>query len=250
MSTVGEDPGGELPRPPLAADVVLAALARAQRQRVPTAAQAPATPAGAVAGAPRAGAATRIEGVSLRAIVAHLGAGLRSGVARSARVRLRELEEAGSVERTRTRGVEVWSLTARGRRRLQRLRARGAEPALPESPQHRAWREARLAAQLEIDRFAAALRAELDAASAMLAADPRPPSDAWFELAERLRTSARRLGSAQHLLHEWPEPDEGRADVDERVGAGDEALSPARRQRLRALRAGRRNVRLWRERDC
>jgi hypothetical protein len=211
---------------------------RAQRHRIPP---------------PRlhTGAGSDGGGVSLRTIVEHLGgSGLRSALARSVRARLHELEGEGLLERARRHGVEVWSLSGRGRRRLGRDRAAGVDVALAESPQHRAWREARLAAAMEIGRFRARLREQLAAAEALLDTDPPPDSDAWFELAERLRQSARRVGSAWHCLREWPEPDDARADADARRDAGDEALEPARQERLRALRAGRRNVRLWRERGC
>jgi len=59
----------------------------------------------------------------------------------------------------------------------------------------------------------------------------RPPafSDQWFELAERLRSDCWMLGSASHCLHEWAEPDDRYADIDEGV-------------------PGRRNLRLWRDR--
>jgi hypothetical protein len=61
-----------------------------------------------------------------------------------------------------------------------------------------------------------------------------PPSGAWLELGRRLAEDCRRLGSAWHCLHEWPEPDEEAAAL-----GGEEAA------RLAALR----NVRLWRERE-
>ena len=75
----------------------------------------------------------------------------------------------------------MWELTAAGRRRLRAARAAGRVPDLPESPQHRAWRNARTAAANEIERFTRSLGADLDQATRLLEADPPARSDAWFE---------------------------------------------------------------------
>jgi len=76
-----------------------------------------------------------------------------------------------------------------------------------------------------------------------------PGSDAWFELAERLHRAARRLGSATYCLHEWMEPDDDRADIDDHVSPADSPLNPRERQQREARRAGRRNIRLWSDAD-
>ncbi len=65
--------------------------------------------------------------------------------------------------------------------------------------------------------------------------------------AAHLRGDCRRLGSACHCLHEWPEPDDDRADLDSLSEDGEPELPDRERSRRRALRAGRRNIRLWRE---
>jgi hypothetical protein len=70
-------------------------------------------------------------------------------------------------------------------------------------------------------------------------------SDVWFELAEELRAAARRLGSATYCLHEWMEPSDARADIDDHISPADWALDPSERRRREARRAGRRNTRLW-----
>jgi hypothetical protein len=203
-------------------ELVLAALARACRH------------------APRSG-----PGVRTRAVLEHLGVAERSAAARIVRARLTELRAAGHLGRERRRGRELWAPTSSGSRRLERAGAAGLEASLPEAPQHRAWRTARTTAALEIERIRGYLAASLGEAQALLAQDPQPHSDAWFELAEALRRDARRVGSAAHCLREWAEPEDARPDVDDRVEASDAALGAARRARLRALRAGRRNVRLW-----
>ncbi len=206
-----------------AAAVVLAAVDRATRHR-----------AGAPSGAPAG------------SILEHLALGRRSGASRAVRARLQELELEGTVERRLRHGLAVWSLTGKGLRRLERDARAGEAPALPESPQHRRWRNARTAAALEIDRLRGSLEEALADAERLLATE-RPHSDAWFELAETLRRTARRVGSAGHCLYEWPEPDDARADIDDRREPEDRCQQPPLRRRRRALRAGRRNIALWRD---
>jgi len=187
-------------------------------------------------------------GVSVRAVLAHLGSPPRSVAARAVRLHLETLLLSGSVQRDRRRGREVWALTRAGSGQLRRAERSGRVGELPESPQHRAWRTARTMAGLELERFRSVLAERLLEACELLAADPQPPSDAWLELAEALSGAARRVGAASHCLHEWREPDDARADVDERDGPGDRLLDPPARARIRALRAGRRNIRLWDDR--
>jgi hypothetical protein len=95
------------------------------------------------------------------------------------------------------------------------------------------------------DELHGALR---DAATmaAAAAGDPRTTSDDWFSLGVRLRDACRRLGSATHVLREWSEPDDGRADIDDLDAPQVDGLAPDRLARLRAARAGRRNTALWR----
>lgn len=183
--------------------------------------------------------------VPVWAILDHLDVARRSATARHIRSRLEALEAAGSLARSRRHGVPTWELTSSGRRRLQLARGAGGLPALPESPQHRAWRNARTAAAQEIERFRAGLREQLHEAELLLEADPPPQSDAWLELAETLQRSCRRVGSASHCLHEWAEPDDARADIDEGLHPTDAQLDPSERVHRRALRAGRRNIGSW-----
>jgi len=190
----------------------------------------------------------RQQAAPLRSVLEHLALGPRSAGARVARARLDELESAGELARSRANGVTVWGLTSAGAQRLEAACREGRSPVLPESPQHRSWRRARLAAGEEMRRFARALEADLAIARLMLDAldggsDARPGSDAWLALGAQLLGDCRRLGSAWHCLAEWPEPDDASADRDEEPAADD---SPAGRS-LRALRAGRRNIALWRE---
>ena len=74
------------------------------------------------------------------------------------------LHAAGSLVRARRRGIATWDLSDAGRRRLARARRAGLGVALPESPQHRAWRAARTSAAQELERFRLGLRAQLEQA--------------------------------------------------------------------------------------
>jgi hypothetical protein len=186
--------------------------------------------------------------VPVWAILEHLALAPRSAPARHVRARLDALQAAGSLACARRHGIATWALTSAGRRRAGRAARAGELCALPESPQHRAWRNARTAAAQERERFQRLLRERLEHATALLDAEPPPHSDAWLELAEELQRACRRLASASHCLYEWAEPDDARADIDTHDEAGDRRLAPAQRRLMRARRAGRRNIRLWGER--
>ena len=197
-------------------------------------------------------------GVPIWTVLGHLDVVARSKRAREVRVRLDALVAAGSLERERRHGVPVWVFTARGRRRLSRARRAGQVAVLPESPQHRAWREAHALAGELVEGFRLHLLEAIEHARALLDAPvpgpavlegpepaPGPGSDAWFEVGERLQRACRRLGSASYCLWEWREPEDARADVDTHVEPGDRAFDPGERERRRARRRGRRSMRLW-----
>ena len=95
---------------------------------------------------------------------------------------------------------------------------------MPESPQHRYWREARSAATARIGDVRDELRSALDGAAVLLA-DEDATSDAWYALAAA--RTCKRVGSATHCLREWAEPGDNAADA------------PSDEHR------GRRNYRLW-----
>ncbi len=91
--------------------------------------------------------------VPVWAILEHLALRPRSATARHVRARLEALHAAGSLDCVRRHGVTTWALTSSGRRRVRRAVRGGELPPLPESPQHRAWRNARVAAAQELERF-------------------------------------------------------------------------------------------------
>lgn len=172
------------PAMPLADDVILAALARAELHK---------------GGEP---------GVLYVTLVEHLGLRKGSVTSRRLRPRLAELVAAGDVEEFRRRGCDLLTLTRKGKRRV-----RAAEPvSLPESPQHRRWREGRAVAAERFTGFRDEVRSALDGAAALLA-DGDASSDAWYVLAGQLERACKRVGSATHCLREWAEPSDDAADV-------------------------------------
>jgi hypothetical protein len=64
-------------------------------------------------------------------------------------------------------------------------------------------------------------------------------------MAERLQRVCRRLGSASHCLHEWAEPEDERADIDDHQEPTDKKLAPDERERRQTRRPGRRDIRRW-----
>jgi len=221
--------------PPPSDELVLAAVERAVRHQ---------PPAGAHTGSAQR---ARPRGVPVWTILEHLQLARRSAQARDVRARLAALLAEGALECERRHGVQTWRLGDAGAARLRRTRRGGGLPALPESPQHCAWRNARTLAAQEIERLRGEARGCCERAQRLLATKQPAGSDAWLELAEQTSRAFRVLASASHCLYEWAEPDDARADVDERVEDADAALGEDERRRVRARRAGRRNIRLWRD---
>jgi len=193
-----------MPEGPLSDGLILAALERAESHR------------------------GRDEpGVLYAMVVDHLGLRMGSATGRRMRPRFRELEAGGLIRSFKRHGSVVYTFTARGRKRLDTARRAGEVGELPESPQHRAWREARRGSEARMGEFRAALQTLLDEAAALLV-DDAASSEAWFVLGERLQRACVWMGSATHCLREWAEPDDASADIDD------------------GPRRGRRNPGLWR----
>jgi hypothetical protein len=74
------------------------------------------------------------------------------GTGDQVRARVLALADVGLLEPRRRHGVGLWTLTAAARLR----RVPGIAEALPDSPQHRRWRDARALAGQEAGRFARA----------------------------------------------------------------------------------------------
>jgi len=178
------------PDAPISDDLILAAIERAERHRHPR----------------------RAPGISLSAVKRHLGLPHHGGTTRRLHPQLKALETAELIEQFHRKGSKVIAITDTGQRRLDAVRG---EITLPEAPQHREWREAKLAASERIPDFRSDLRSTLDEAIALLETDHEADSNTWFELSERLRHTGRLLASAIHCLREWPEPDDARIDKDD-----------------------------------
>lgn len=134
----------------------------------------------------------------------------------------RQLEHLGAKHRwaasSERYGREYWSLTPAGRRHLAAARKAGRVDELPESPQHRAWRHARVEAGRRMDGLRNLLYEVLEDADPMATAFTPPNSAAWFALGQRLGAAFWLLGSAIYCLEEWAEPDDARPDTDENPG--------------------------------
>lgn len=142
-------------------------------------------------------------------VVDHLGLPRHSGTGRRFRPRLKELEATGIVESFRQHSCVVWTLTPKGQ---ERLKAAGPV-TLPESPQHRVWRESRSRATERMAGFRKELRDALRDARALLG-NREASSDEWFELGERLHRACSLIGCATHCSREWLEPSDDEPDID------------------------------------
>jgi hypothetical protein len=174
----------------LTADLVLAALERAERHR-----SNPSKP-----------------GVLLATVKEHLDLPRHGGGTRKLRPVWDALTQAGSIEQTRRHGFVLWALTSPGRRKITSARRNERLPALPEAPQHRAWREAQRAAGDHMGELTDEVRERLAVAAALLHDEPRT-SEPWYELGTQLKTACERLGMATHCRYEWAEPDDAYADI-------------------------------------
>lgn len=172
-------------------ELLLAAFERAERHRDPE----------------------RGPGVLLATVKQHLGMVHHSGTTRALGPQLERLQADGLIRQFRQLGMVVWSLTAAGRERLDAARRAGEVGVLPESPQHRRWRETKALAGERIGEFRDDLRQLLDEAAALLDAGDGTDADAWAALSRRLACACKRLESASYCLREWSEPDEAHPDI-------------------------------------
>jgi DNA-binding PadR family transcriptional regulator len=181
------------------------------------------------------------EGVALSQIKEHLALPHNGWTTRQIQPQLERMEAAGLIVREWRHSRTLWSVTPQGRRQASPFRD------LPESRQHRVWREARELAVERIDELRGDVQAALDEAGRLVYARSDADSDAWFEMSERLRLAAWRVGSATYCLREWVEPVDAKADTDERLRPDEKRLDRAEQAQRRARRQGRRNTR-WEDR--
>jgi hypothetical protein len=156
-------------------------------------------------------------GVLWSRLVEHLGFIHAPATTFKLRPQLSRLRAAGLVEHHKARGYTVWRLTSDGRKQLAKARRKREDLRLPESPQHRLWREARATAAGRIEGIREQLHGTLSEASNLLDADSGD-SDAWFDLCRRLLKRCERYGSMTYCVREWPEPDDAHADIEDPSG--------------------------------
>lgn len=99
-------------------------------------------------------------------LAAHLG--FEPGPETNRRLWLEGLRRAGLLTVTERHGEPFWRLTGAGREKLADEREAGALGELPESPQRRAWRHARVEAAVRIEGFRQAQAEALEAADELL----------------------------------------------------------------------------------
>jgi hypothetical protein len=145
----------------------------------------------------------------------HLGYSPGTTLRRRLRNGLDELTRDGLLEARREAGRPAWCLTEKGKKRLAHCRRR-AWDELPESPQHRRWREAHETAAQQIEALNACASCALEAAATLLEGDTQDSAE-LAEMGDRLRDVFRRLAAASYCLFEWMEPDDMRADIDIQV---------------------------------
>ncbi|HUB73989.1 MAG TPA: hypothetical protein VL979_08140 [Solirubrobacteraceae bacterium] len=151
------------------------------------------------------------RGAALSAVKEHLGLPHHGWSTRQLRPQLDRLLAGGQIEQTKHLSFIVWTLTATGHGRLGVLRRAGKTPVLPESPQHRIWRESHTQARQRIDDYRAGLHERLTAAIALLE-DTEANSQAWIETSNRLAFACERLASVIYCAGEWPEPNDDTSD--------------------------------------
>jgi hypothetical protein len=166
----------------------------------------------------RAACHQRSDEVSVVVVVEHLGFEPTRGSVGLLRLRLETLHGSGWLTRTQRDDRENWGLTPAGREELAKCREGGTLGDLPESPQHRVWREAQVKAVLRIEGFRREMSELWEETDQLLNRWKPVLSQEWFSLSERFRVASWRLGSASHCLEEWVEPDDARPDVDENPG--------------------------------
>jgi hypothetical protein len=158
------------------------------------------------------------EAVFTSVLTNHLGFDAVSETNKRLWPRLEELCRAGLLTTVDHRGEPLWGLTTVGRERLAAEREAGRVGELPEAPQHRAWRHARVEAAVRIEGFREELIDAVQEADRLIDQYRPVMSKEWFALSERLRFTSWCLASATYCLTEWPEPDDATPDRDENPG--------------------------------
>jgi len=128
-------------------------------------------------------------GAHYSSVVAHLGLKMGSSTGHKLRPRFREMEAAGLIRGFKRHGAIVHTATPKGERVLKAA----GEVVLPESPQHRRWREAREAATERISGFHDDLRALISEGATLLAGGDGLGGVVWPRGEDREGVQAARL---------------------------------------------------------
>ena len=118
---------------------------------------------------------------TLSEIAAHLGMAWGPHASRRLHPLVDRLtHELGWLERSRRVSQDRWGVTDAGAERLARASVDGVLEELPESPQHREWREARAQAAARIERLQSELGELLAKVGRLLDADDPVPASEWL----------------------------------------------------------------------
>jgi hypothetical protein len=152
----------------------------------------------------------RSQGAPLPRIKQHLGLRHIGWTTQQLRPQLDALVVAGLLTYEWHSSRDWWKITPPGKRRAAPF------SELPESPQHGAWRRARVLAEQEIERVRTRALDSVEAAEGAVnnLTKVKPTSRTCRELGARLRVAFEDLASATYCLNEWAEPDDQQADVE------------------------------------
>ena len=148
-------------------------------------------------------------------IARHLGFVHNGATTRRLRPQIEKLKRGGYLEEFCKRGARYLRPTGRGERRIAALRRSGDQEPLPESPQHREWRQARNLADERVEEILAELDRALDQARAVRRVsieDIDGGSKEVRAMGKRLEARFHLLAIAVYCLFEWPEPEEDACD--------------------------------------
>jgi DNA-binding MarR family transcriptional regulator len=148
-------------------------------------------------------------------VVEHLGITRSAATTRRLRPLVDRLVATGAAKRSVLYGIDVCSVTPKGRRQLSRARKAQRFPKLPESPQHRQWRRERANAASEIDNLRQQVGHALEQARALLIAESSK-AESWHALATCLHHECTHMARAIYALYEWAEPGDEYSDSDAR----------------------------------
>jgi len=165
-------------------------------------------------------------GASWSEIAGHLGWHQRTPRIGETKDQVDGLVAAGVLERSQSAGQNRWSVTSKGRGRLQRARAQEKLPGLPEAPQHHVWRRANEDAKERIDGLTHQVQQTLKRAQRLMKSGKGAARE-WAELSITLRRQCGQLAWAIYCTREWPEPDDTDADISEGARRRELGLSGA-----------------------